>query len=139
MSHPRTRVTTRDAVAMSSSELSDDEEPQTWIEWFCQLRGHEFFCDVDTHYIGTCHHTHAAPRRCRLPRAFPLGSCTAYAFGPASPLMRFPASTVPCRALGVVPLWRLQRTRSTCMDCGTKSRVTSSASSCSWATPTQVR
>lgn len=37
---------------MSSSDLTDDEEPQTWIEWFCQLRGHEFFCEIDTQYIA---------------------------------------------------------------------------------------
>ena len=56
---------------MSSSDLTDDEEPQTWIEWFCQLRGHEFFCEIDTQYIGetllvACPRVSACSPRLRL-------------------------------------------------------------------------
>mmetsp|Transcript_1643 Transcript_1643/g.5819 ORF Transcript_1643/g.5819 Transcript_1643/m.5819 type:complete len:250 (+) Transcript_1643:213-962(+) len=34
-----------------SEELSSEEEDQTWIAWFCALKGNEFFCEVDEEYI----------------------------------------------------------------------------------------
>lgn len=34
----------------ASSESSDAVE-QTWISWFCRLRGNEFYCEVDEDFI----------------------------------------------------------------------------------------
>lgn len=37
----------------SDSDLSGSEEDgePSWIQWFCQLRGNEFFCEVEEDYI----------------------------------------------------------------------------------------
>ena len=31
--------------------MSDEDQDSTWIEWFCRLRGNEFFVEVDEDYI----------------------------------------------------------------------------------------
>jgi casein kinase II subunit beta len=35
----------------SGSDVSEDEEDISWIQWFCSLKGNEFFCEVDEDYI----------------------------------------------------------------------------------------
>lgn len=36
----------------SSSSGDEASEDQSWVEWFCKQDGNEFFCEVDTRYIG---------------------------------------------------------------------------------------
>jgi casein kinase II subunit beta len=31
--------------------MSEEDQDSTWIEWFCQLKGNEFFVEVDEDYI----------------------------------------------------------------------------------------
>jgi casein kinase II subunit beta len=35
----------------ASSDSSEGEEEQTWISWFCRLKGNEFYCEVDEDFI----------------------------------------------------------------------------------------
>lgn len=34
-----------------SSELTASENEESWISWFVNLRGHDYFCEVDEEYI----------------------------------------------------------------------------------------
>lgn len=36
---------------VESSELTGSEDEGSWISWFINLRGNEFFCEVDEEYI----------------------------------------------------------------------------------------
>ena len=35
----------------SGSDVSEDEEDISWIQWFCSLKGNEFFCEVEEDFI----------------------------------------------------------------------------------------
>eukprot|EP01118_Nematostelium_gracile_P003728 TRINITY_DN14320_c0_g1_i1.p1 TRINITY_DN14320_c0_g1~~TRINITY_DN14320_c0_g1_i1.p1 ORF type:complete len:243 (+),score=52.40 TRINITY_DN14320_c0_g1_i1:100-828(+) len=35
----------------SEDEVTSDSEEMTWVQWFCSLRGNEFFAEVDDEYI----------------------------------------------------------------------------------------
>ena len=39
-----------DALESSSEEGSSLDEP-SWVSWFCMLRNHEFFCEVDPAFV----------------------------------------------------------------------------------------
>jgi len=38
-------------MSVASSELDSTEEDESWVSWYCSLKGHEFFCEVDIYYI----------------------------------------------------------------------------------------
>ena len=33
------------------NDYDDSESSGGWISWFCNLEGHEFFCEIDEEYI----------------------------------------------------------------------------------------
>jgi hypothetical protein len=37
--------------ALSSSEEGSSLDEPTWVSWFCMLRNHEFFCEVDPAFV----------------------------------------------------------------------------------------
>lgn len=49
-SHKRSKLST---VTESSdeSDLASEDDDNTWISWYCGLRGNEWFCKVDEEYI----------------------------------------------------------------------------------------
>lgn len=40
-----------DAYSSAESAESSVSEDTTWISWFCQLKGNEFFCEIDESFI----------------------------------------------------------------------------------------
>jgi hypothetical protein len=35
----------------SLHESGEESVEESWVEWFCSLRGHEFFCHVDRYFL----------------------------------------------------------------------------------------
>ena len=35
----------------SEDLTSEENDDSTWIQWFCSLKGNEFFCEIDEEYI----------------------------------------------------------------------------------------
>ena len=38
-------------VLYEFEEHLEPDSEETWIEWFCKRKGHEFICEVDKNYI----------------------------------------------------------------------------------------
>eukprot|EP00967_Tisochrysis_lutea_P108269 scaffold167606_cov36-Tisochrysis_lutea.AAC.3 len=38
-------------AGLSSSEEGSSLDEPTWVSWFCMLRNHEFFCEVDPAFV----------------------------------------------------------------------------------------
>jgi casein kinase II subunit beta len=34
-----------------SEEATSEDEDSSWIQWFCGLKGNEFFCEIDESFI----------------------------------------------------------------------------------------
>jgi len=35
-----------------SAEISSDDEASSWISWYCNIKGNEFYCQVDDDFIS---------------------------------------------------------------------------------------
>ena len=46
-----------------SSGTEDDSEGQSWVDWFCRLKGHEFFCEVGFNLMPRFLEARGASRR----------------------------------------------------------------------------
>ena len=52
MGHPSGDDATSSSETSSESEFEEEEEEEyKWIPWFCQLKGNEFFLQVETEFI----------------------------------------------------------------------------------------
>ncbi|OMH82957.1 putative casein kinase II subunit beta-2 [Zancudomyces culisetae] len=51
MSDSDSENVTENDYEFDSAEGETEDEPVSWIAWFCSLVGHEFFCEVDESFI----------------------------------------------------------------------------------------
>ena len=85
--HARTRkaqeVDSSTSIGTMSSDSDDSEENETWIQWFCRLKGNEFFCEV------RCSPPTLTPPPCRL-NTHPCPPCATLRSSRAHPAARKP-------------------------------------------------
>ena len=41
-------------ISIYDSHDEEDEEEIPWINWFCSVKGNEYFVEVDEEYINVC-------------------------------------------------------------------------------------